>query len=157
MLNLACRFGSVLVLVGTCALPALADGADGQKPAGPDRPVRPAFSDVDINKDGVISRAEFDAFRPQKRAEECDGPRLGKREHGRRFGDWRQHGPDLKCLDTNNDGKVNLEEFIAPMKAHFARMDTNKDGVLDEAELKAPPPPKGSADGDALPPSPSAK
>ena len=63
------------------------------------------------------------------------------------------HGPDLKRLDTDKDGKVSLEEFIAPMKAHFARMDANKDGFLDETELKAPPPPpEGGPDGDGPPP-----
>jgi len=129
--------GLSLAFTGICALPALADGADGHKPDGP---MRPAFSDIDTNKDGVISQAEFDAFRPQK----PDGDHWRGREHDGppgRGGRMAFHRPDLKRLDTDKDGKVSLEEFIAPMKAHFARMDANKDGFLDETELKAPPPP----------------
>jgi len=119
-----------------CALPDLADGTDAQKMAAPTRPMRPAFSDIDTNKDGVISQAEFDAFRLNKTT---DGHWRGHK-HGSRHGKddhMRFHGPDMKRLDIDKDGRISLEEFMAPMKAHFARMDTNKDGFLDETELKA--------------------
>ncbi len=142
--------GLSLTLAGICALPALADGTKAQTTDGPARPV---FSDIDTNKDGVISQAEFDAFRPKRqdgdhgRSREHDGPRD-------RGGPMPFHGPDIKQLDTDKDGRISLEEFSAPMKAHFARMDANKDGFLDETELKAPPPlPEGGSDGDG-PPSP---
>ncbi|HTM82139.1 EF-hand domain-containing protein [Asticcacaulis sp.] len=143
--------GLSLTLAGICTLPALADVTDAQKTEGP---ARPAFSDIDTNSDGVISQAEFDAFRPKRpdgdhgRGREHDGPRG-------RGGPMPFHGADLKRLDTDKDGKVSFDEFSAPMKAHFARMDTNKDGFLDEAELKAPPPPpEGGPDGDGPPPPP---
>jgi hypothetical protein len=146
--------GLSLTLAGICALPALADGTDAPKTDGAARPV---FGDIDTNKDGVISQAEFDAFRPDKpdgdhwRGREHDGPRG-------RGGPMPFHGPDIKQLDTDKDGRISLEEFSAPMKAHFARMDANKDGYLDETELKAPPPsPEGGPEGDGPPVPPPEK
>jgi hypothetical protein len=124
--------GAPLVLIAAFTLPALAGGQDGPDHNGP--PPRPTFSDIDTNKDGVISQAEFDAFRPT-------------REKGPHDGKFHRHGPpDLKALDTNGDGKVTFEEFSAPMKTHFDRLDTNHDGVLSGGELTpvredGPPPP----------------
>ena len=70
----------------------------------------------------------------------------------------RSFESSLKRLDTDKDGKISLDEFVAPMKAHFARMDANRDGFLDETELKAPPPPpEGGPDGDGPPPLPPEK
>ena len=150
MLKPAHWVGLSLTLAGICALPALAGGTDAQTTDGPARPV---FSDIDTNKDGVISQTEFDAFRPKR----PDGDHWRGRDHGGgprgRDGAMPVHGPDLKLLDTDKDGRISLEEFCAPMKARFARMDANKDGYLDESELKTPPP-EGGPDGDGLAPPP---
>lgn len=50
--------------------------------------------------------------------------------------------PDLdqiffKQFDTNQDGQVSREEFLKPTEAQFDYMDRNKDGALDQAEVKA--------------------
>lgn len=50
--------------------------------------------------------------------------------------------PDLETLfmkqfDTNNDGKVSKDEFMKPTEEQFAHMDSNHDGALDAAEVKA--------------------
>lgn len=176
MLKSACRLGAVLALAGICALPALAEGADAQKAEGPMRPGRPVFSEIDTNKDGVISQAEFDAFRPKKPEGDREGRPEGHwRRHwrGHRHGHWRgreheggfgrggpmaSRGAVLKRLDANKDGKVSFEEFVAPMKARFGKLDVNHDGFLDATELKAPPrPPEGRPDRDGPPPPPSQK
>jgi len=50
--------------------------------------------------------------------------------------------PDLeemffKQFDANQDGVVSEEEFLKPTRAQFEHMDRNRDGVLDQAEVKA--------------------
>ena len=122
----------LMLLAELYALPALAQnaGAEDGHHAGP------SFSDIDSNADGMISPAEFDAFKPKRPDGDPDRPPPPNGRMHMRF-----HGYDLKRLDTDKDGKVSPEEFFVPMKDHFNRLDTNKDGFLDEAELNAPPPP----------------
>lgn len=84
------------------------------------------FKKMDLNHDGAISKAEFDA------------------EHGKRF----------KALDANHDGKISLEEMQAahdklhddkpghPMgafKTRFDEADANHDGALSKAEAATMP------------------
>jgi hypothetical protein len=126
------------------------------------------FSDIDTNKDGTISQAEFEAFKP-KGPEGRDGPPPppegrgegpgGPRGHdgpGGHGGPRRMGPPDLKTLDTNGDGKVSLAEFTAHAKVMFDKIDTDHDGVLSETELKAPPP-RGPEGEDGPPPPPPEK
>lgn len=40
-------------------------------------------------------------------------------------------------MDQDKDGKISKEEAPGPLKEHFADVDANRDGQLDEAELKA--------------------
>ncbi|ESQ87879.1 EF-hand domain-containing protein [Asticcacaulis benevestitus] len=151
MFKSASRIGLGLA-AALCALPALAEGSDGKAPAGAERegPKRPLFSDIDTNSDGVISQAEFDAFK-------------AKRSEGHGHGHWGGHRgrhhmgpPDLKTLDTDGDGKVSFAEFSARSKALFGRLDTDHDGSLSAAELKARPP-RGREGEDGPPPPPPEK
>jgi adenylate cyclase len=43
----------------------------------------------------------------------------------------------FKNLDTNNDGKVTLSEFMAWREARFDFLDANKDGSLSRSEVSA--------------------
>jgi len=50
--------------------------------------------------------------------------------------------PDLEKLffeqfDTNKDGLVSKEEFLKPTVEQFDHMDRDKNGSLDQAEVKA--------------------
>ena len=47
-----------------------------------------------------------------------------------------QH-PGFAAADTNHDGSLSLDEFLARHKEKFSEMDTNKDGSLSPDELKA--------------------
>ena len=49
--------------------------------------------------------------------------------HGKRGG--------MKAADTNGDGKVSREEFLAQAAARFDRLDANKDGAITADEVKA--------------------
>ncbi len=44
----------------------------------------------------------------------------------------------LVLMDTDKNGKVSKQEFMAFMSAEFDRLDKNKDGELDVAELTKP-------------------
>jgi Ca2+-binding EF-hand superfamily protein len=41
-------------------------------------------------------------------------------------------------MDTDKNGKVSKQEFMAFMSAEFDRLDKNKDGELDVSELTKP-------------------
>jgi len=50
-------------------------------------------------------------------------------------------GPDGPGdMDKDGDGKVSQEEFLAPLREVFGRMDADHDGFLDEGEGPTPPP-----------------
>jgi Ca2+-binding EF-hand superfamily protein len=126
------RSVKLVVLAGLAVAPTLAFAADG--PEGPGgRAHMPrgaemrggmmgpeilnlAFSALDTDKDGKISKAEFEANQPQR----------------------------LKAADANKDGTVTEKEFenfvVKQAKERagqmFARLDTNKDGKIDDADAK---------------------
>ncbi|MEN8174837.1 MAG: hypothetical protein ABFS23_03685 [Pseudomonadota bacterium] len=41
----------------------------------------------------------------------------------------------MQQLDKNQDGKVDLDEFLDPNRQQFTYMDKNKDGGLDQEEI----------------------
>jgi Ca2+-binding EF-hand superfamily protein len=42
----------------------------------------------------------------------------------------------LAALDTDHDGTVSKQEFLAYMEAQFDKADTDHDGTLDRSELE---------------------
>ena len=48
-------------------------------------------------------------------------------------------GDYLARMDADGDGRVSLAEYQDWMGYAFARMDRDRDGVLDARELAAPP------------------
>jgi Ca2+-binding EF-hand superfamily protein len=59
-------------------------------------------------------------------------------EHGH---DTADHGQIWQTADTNNDGAVSRDEFMAMQKMHaekkFSKLDANNDGKVDDAERNA--------------------
>ena len=80
------------------------------------------FAGMDRNKDGAVDRTEARAFvlaRIQERRE-----RMQKRRAER-----------MKRVDPNGDGKITEAEFLARAKERFKRLDANKDGTLTPDEV----------------------
>lgn len=102
-----------------------------------------AFDKLDTNHDGVVTQdeylaaanARFAALDPQNSgkvtaAEIATSPRA--EAHAQRAAAHR-----VKAMDTNGDGVVTLDEYLAAAKKRFSRMDKNGDGFIDADELPA--------------------
>lgn len=78
-----------------------------------------AFTSVDTDGNGSISRAEFDARAklPTIRAPDAK--------------------PILDRFDANKDGTLSKDEFRGPTLANFEKADKNKDGIVSVDEQKA--------------------
>lgn len=44
-------------------------------------------------------------------------------------------GEYLRAFDSNGDGKVSVDEYVAYLSRGFQRMDSNGDGILERIEL----------------------
>ena len=95
------------------------------------------FAKLDANGDGVVTQAEFTAAAKSHFAA-LDTQNIGKltaqqiatspvaQQRDLKFA---QHV--VKKLDTNGDGVVSLDEYLAGAKARFSRLDKSGDGYLD--------------------------
>jgi Ca2+-binding EF-hand superfamily protein len=103
---------------------------------------------VDTDKDGKISKAEFDAEGQAmfKRLDENGDGKIAANEMPQRH--WAKFsGQMFDRMDADHDGKVTKAEFQAAGDKMFQRMDKNSDGIIEKDEMQ----PHG-ADGDMPPP-----
>ena len=82
------------------------------------------FARLDANKDGKISREEFEAFRAQNAKVDAAATKAGKR--GERM---------FARFDKDKDGFLSRTEADAVLAWRFKRMDANNDGILTLEEL----------------------
>jgi hypothetical protein len=88
------------------------------------------FKQTDQDGDGFISAEEASAeFKKQV------PPEMLKAMEERGMPDPGQNLVDN--LDKDGDGKINLDEKLAPSKASFGAMDSSGDGQADQAEASA--------------------
>ena len=85
-----------------------------------------SFHEMDTAGDGSLSGADLDAL---------------AKPLGEEIGDFTAGllTPLIKkmvlTMDTDKDGSVSLKEYIAQATALFAKLDTNKNGILEQTEL----------------------
>jgi len=87
-----------------------------------DTRTRERFARLDKNSDGVIDAAEAEAGMP------------GPGSRGQQMGEAMAQRL-LAMFDTNRDGKVTREEFLARVRSEFGRADLNSDGRISDEDL----------------------
>ena len=131
------------------AVPTL---AQAQTPAAPP-PLPPWFVEIDVNKKGEITRAEFLTYRLKSFADldankdnklsideflkladppyATDQPGMPNVEERRKM--LRQA---FTSLDTNGSGFIERSEAEAPIQAEFNQFDTDRDNKITEPEIR---------------------
>jgi hypothetical protein len=94
------------------------------------------FAGADSNKDGRATREEMMAFHG-KMGGHHKGRRGDAGGHGDEGGHRDRAGKGPMHLDSDGDGALTLAEAQNGIEAHFAKIDSNRDGSIDEAEFRA--------------------
>lgn len=100
---------------------------------------------ADTDKDGKISKAEFEAWRASRMTAidtDKDGKLSADEIAAARI---KQVEADAKTMaermvaarDTDGDGKLSVDELMSAPTPAFDKLDTNGDGVVDQAEMQA--------------------
>jgi Ca2+-binding EF-hand superfamily protein len=82
------------------------------------------FNTMDANKDGRVTASEMEAAH-----KEITGKKAMKGE--------MTAAEKIRVIDSDGDGVLTEEEYLAGAKSMFEKMDTNQDGFLSKAEVKA--------------------
>ncbi len=155
--KIALLLSAAIILSGSSLAYAHMDG-----PIPPDGPMqgllhRGKLSDrmlaeFDTNRDGKITRAEFNNVL---------GTRFAAATHHQpgmtedqfiaiHQDEFNQHATEMfRRIDWNGDGKLSLDEFAAPQRAHFQMMDRDGTGAVPcGSATRADYRPEGGYDGD---------
>lgn len=91
----------------------------------------------DANKDGKVTRAEFDKLTQQQFAAFAKGGSLNSEQYYQLLVAQSRaiSARVFLRLDRDHDGKLSLAEFAASQEKLFTRLDKNNDGVVTEDEL----------------------
>lgn len=160
---------NLLLAAAGLALVPLAANAD-PKPAAAAPHSRDAFiADYDVNHDGQVTKAEFEAVRRARfKAADTDGDGVlseaeyvaeyegrlkaqyaGKPEDEQYARQIKQAHVRFHVLNTSKDGKLTFEQYHAQGDKTFAEFDTNKDGVVSAADPLPAPRPAPAAKSDS--------
>lgn len=93
------------------------------------------FAGADVNRDGRATHEEMMAFHG-KMGDHHKGAHKGGHGGGHHKG-GHEGGKGPMHLDADGDGALTLAEAQSGIDSHFAKMDSNRDGSIDEAEMRA--------------------
>jgi len=93
----------------------------------------------DLNKDGQVTRAEFDKANSQQFAQFAkNGVMTQEQFFQMLFAQSRAISERVfRRLDRDDTGKITLQEWAAPQERLFARLDKDNDGVVTLDELSS--------------------
>lgn len=128
---------------------ALAEGKGSHKMKGHKAGLH-MLKKMDANKDGAVSKEEFDAFSATRFSSgDVNGNGMSlaeftalhektqmEREKEREARKKAMTAKMFSKIDSNGDGKISAEEHAAGSAKMFGRMDSNEDGVLSKADRR---------------------
>jgi Ca2+-binding EF-hand superfamily protein len=132
------------VLVSGLATGAMAQMGQGDGERGPR--LAEMFAAIDADSDGKVTQAELAAHRAAMfTAFDANGDGLLNTEElaARELARFTETMPArtariLDRRDANADGSLSIDEMgDGPMENHFARIDTDNDGAISQAEAEA--------------------
>jgi Ca2+-binding EF-hand superfamily protein len=118
----------VVVVPGICA---------AQTPS----PATARFETLDTNHDGVVSKYEYDSNAAFAKIDSNRNYRISAEELEAILGPQEDGTPSaadrIRIADRNEDGELSDEELRRAAEMRFKWLDSNNDGNLDLAEMKA--------------------
>jgi hypothetical protein len=95
-------------------------------------------ADADLNKDGKVTRAEFDQSIAKHFADVAKGGTMTQAQFmADELAQYRDMNAKMfQRLDKDRNGTLSLAEYAAPEEKLFARLDKNNDGTLTDDEMK---------------------
>lgn len=109
------------ILLTAAAVAFFAPFAFAQAPDATKAYIDAGFAAMDFNKDGKVTRAEFDRFMRERLARQAAA-----------------FDAAFAQLDADSDGKISKAEAEAntALAQHFAEVDSNSDGFVNKDELR---------------------
>src|SRR5271155_880385 len=137
LLRYGLLLGATIVVGAGVAMAQMGEPRQPQLPGEPTQTNRGRFADrflgeFDLNHDGKVTRDEFNKAVAQEFAAAAHGaPTMSEDQFiASRTKDLRQRVTEMfHRSDWNGDGKLSFDEFAAPTRAAFERMDRDGTGV----------------------------
>jgi Ca2+-binding EF-hand superfamily protein len=121
---------------GDAPAPSRRSGSSGSRGSGTRGRSSLCYS-YDTNRDGQVTRAEFDKLTQQQFGAFAKGGSLNAEQYYQLLAAQSRaiSARVFERLDRDHDGKLDLSEFASSQERLFSRLDKNNDGVITEDEF----------------------